>query len=218
MVFDVARGRVLLFGGYPSLSDTWEWDGANWTRVLTAAAPSGRYAHAFAYDTARERAVLFGGYSGTQVADTWEHVSLAPAYYLSFGSGCPGGAGTPILAAAPGNRPWAGDLFTARLTQARASTAALLFVGFSRTTWLGIPLPLNLASLGAPLCNLLVAGNSVLVAGTDAGGNAAIGITVPVDPTLVGGRFFQQFAVYDPGANGLGFTFSNGGEGQIGAR
>ena len=47
---------------------------------------------------------------------------------------------------------------------------------------------------------------------------AAIGIPVPVDPTIVGGRFFQQFAVYDPGTNGLGFAFTNGGEGMIGAR
>ena len=33
MVYDAARGRVVLFGGSlsgPALADTWEWDGVSW--------------------------------------------------------------------------------------------------------------------------------------------------------------------------------------------
>ena len=36
MVFDAARGQIVLFGGYdPSgpFNDTWVWDGTNWTQM-----------------------------------------------------------------------------------------------------------------------------------------------------------------------------------------
>ncbi len=83
MVFDPGHCRALLFGGAPSsgpsnaLSDTWSYDGANWTQINTATAPPGRWAHAMAFDTSRGRIVLFGGYgpsypAGTDTNDTWE--------------------------------------------------------------------------------------------------------------------------------------------------
>lgn len=76
MVFDSARGHVLLFGGYRETqqhySDTWAWDGATWTRVANTG-PSPRYGHAMAYDIARQRVVLFGGHAlGTASRETWE--------------------------------------------------------------------------------------------------------------------------------------------------
>ncbi|MCG8425365.1 MAG: hypothetical protein MJE77_46390 [Proteobacteria bacterium] len=77
MAYDATRGRVVLFGGYngvfpPDLDDTWEWDGARWTRVLTVTSPPPRYASAMVYDAARGRTVLFGGFAGTIYNDTWE--------------------------------------------------------------------------------------------------------------------------------------------------
>src|SRR5262245_32050912 len=66
------------FGGQDAinvvLADTWEFDGANWTRVSTASAPVGRRRHALAYDSARGRTVLFGGVNAAilPVGDTWE--------------------------------------------------------------------------------------------------------------------------------------------------
>jgi hypothetical protein len=79
MVYDEARGRVVLFGGTTyeneQLADTWEWDGARWQELTPAAeGPAPRFWHAMAYDAGRERVVLFGGttdgidYRG----DTWE--------------------------------------------------------------------------------------------------------------------------------------------------
>jgi hypothetical protein len=67
----------LLFGGSGAntapLGDTWEYDGANWSPVATATAPSARSNHALAYDSARGRAVLFGGRTATStLGDTWE--------------------------------------------------------------------------------------------------------------------------------------------------
>ena len=56
MVYDAARGRVVLFGGTlsgPALADTWEWDGVSWTLVEPAVRPPARGGHAMAYDSVR---------------------------------------------------------------------------------------------------------------------------------------------------------------------
>jgi hypothetical protein len=78
MVYDSARARVLLFGGYgnTNLGDTWEWDNENWTQ-LEDIGPSARWGHGMTYDEARQRVVLFGGavIQGTSyqsLNDTWE--------------------------------------------------------------------------------------------------------------------------------------------------
>jgi cysteine-rich repeat protein len=79
MVYDVARKRVVLFGGRTgafggSLSnDTWEFDGLAWTLRTTATSPSPREQVALAYDATRQRTVLFGGVNNTGLLDdTWE--------------------------------------------------------------------------------------------------------------------------------------------------
>ena len=83
MVFDPGNCRALLFGGGPNsgpsnaLSDTWSYDGTNWTQINVATTPPGRWAHAMAFDTSRGRIVLFGGYgpaypAGADNGDTWE--------------------------------------------------------------------------------------------------------------------------------------------------
>jgi hypothetical protein len=76
MVFDAARGRVVLFGGAGGaatlFNDTWEWDGENWTQYEDIG-PTPRSRHAMAYDSKRGRTVLFGGSAGTlNLSDTWE--------------------------------------------------------------------------------------------------------------------------------------------------
>jgi hypothetical protein len=55
--------------------DTWEWDGASWTEVVTAHTPGVRSLHAMAHDTARGRTVVFGGFNETwnQASGTWEY-------------------------------------------------------------------------------------------------------------------------------------------------
>jgi hypothetical protein len=76
LVFESARGRVVLFGGTGStgaeLSDTWEWDGTDWLQRTPLTSPPARYGHTLAYDSARGRVVLFGGNWFGSVSDTWE--------------------------------------------------------------------------------------------------------------------------------------------------
>ena len=43
-------------------SDTWEWDGAQWTQVgLSGGSPGKRFYHAMTFDTARGKTILLGG-------------------------------------------------------------------------------------------------------------------------------------------------------------
>lgn len=75
MVYDVARKRIVLFGGRTvNLSnETWEFDGLAWTRRTPAASPSAREHPAMAYDAVRQRTVLFGGSNDSGLLDdTWE--------------------------------------------------------------------------------------------------------------------------------------------------
>lgn len=77
MVYDAARHRVVLFGGFAggtSRGDTWEWDGKTWTQVTPPGSPQPRHAHAMAYDAARGRVVMFGGslVADTGIDETWE--------------------------------------------------------------------------------------------------------------------------------------------------
>jgi hypothetical protein len=75
MAYDLARDRVVLFGGRNSagaqLGDTWAWDGSAWTPAATTG-PLARENLACAFDAARNEVVLFGGNNGgTRLGDTW---------------------------------------------------------------------------------------------------------------------------------------------------
>ena len=71
MTFDPATQQVLLFGGTGcgdptctagvALSDTWTWDGSNWTQRLPMLSPAPRYDFGIAGDAAHGRTVVFGG-------------------------------------------------------------------------------------------------------------------------------------------------------------
>ena len=80
MAYDAARGVTVLFGGSGGsggcgggCSDTWTWDGRQWSQQQ-AAGLGARFDASMAYDAARGVTVLFGGYScGDTVGcgDTW---------------------------------------------------------------------------------------------------------------------------------------------------
>lgn len=79
MAFDAARNVTLLFGGwnYQSVAwhtDTWTWNGTEWTLLQPGVAPQARAYAGMAYDAARQRIVMFGGLNSSNetLADTWE--------------------------------------------------------------------------------------------------------------------------------------------------
>ena len=78
-----AGTKLVLFGGY-GRSDTWTWDGTDWTEVTPGASPSARGAAGMAYDPERAKVVLFGGATNSvasaysaALADTWEYDLVA---------------------------------------------------------------------------------------------------------------------------------------------
>jgi hypothetical protein len=76
MAYDAARNQVVLHGGVGNgaPSDTWTWDGTDWTQRAPAHHPLKRYFLGMTYDAARGQVVLFGGDNGNAqfpAGDTW---------------------------------------------------------------------------------------------------------------------------------------------------
>lgn len=66
MVYDLARERFVVFGGFDGkvLNDTWELRLSGWRRVETREAPSARRGFALTYDPIHRQVLLFGGFPG----------------------------------------------------------------------------------------------------------------------------------------------------------
>ncbi len=76
MFYDSDSATTILFGGSGStgnlLSDTYSWNGTNWTLLQNAGTPGARTGAAVAYDPVHQQAILFGGAnSGNVLGDTW---------------------------------------------------------------------------------------------------------------------------------------------------
>lgn len=78
MVYDSARRRLVLFGGYNVVAgkrtrfgDTWEWDGKTWERVSNSG-PSHRNGVTMTYDPIHRRVILFGGNGPSGETWTWD--------------------------------------------------------------------------------------------------------------------------------------------------
>lgn len=61
MVYDEVRHRAVLHGGfyYYNRGDTWTWDGASWTRIVSGG--PARYVFCMAFDRLRGEVVMHGG-------------------------------------------------------------------------------------------------------------------------------------------------------------
>ncbi|MFO1076961.1 MAG: hypothetical protein U1E73_04455 [Planctomycetota bacterium] len=81
LAYDPVRGKVVLFGGtiFPPLqlrNDTWEWNGATWTQVVTPQSPPAIGTAALGYDLRHQRMLV--SQSGTRTAaalppDVWSY-------------------------------------------------------------------------------------------------------------------------------------------------
>ena len=94
MVYDHARGTVVLFGGGHFsggvdviFSDTWAWDGSNWSQKFPATSPPKRF-HTMTYHRDEERVVLAGG-GDAWVWDGVDWTQIVPAGRLGL---------TPVMA------------------------------------------------------------------------------------------------------------------------
>jgi hypothetical protein len=135
-------------------------------------------------------------------------------HYESFGAGCSGTAGIPRLSWF--GLPMVGTSWNVQIARAPGSGVALLAIGDSDAVASGLPLPLNLAALGAPACNLLTSFPVTVATPTDVTGEAVLTLSLPANPAIIGFQLFNQWFVLDPPANAFGFTVSNGGKATVG--
>ena len=68
MAYDTVRKETVMYGGF-GLSDTWVYDGKDWTKENPSSSPGKLYSHDMAFDEKRGVVVLHGGMTS---AKTWE--------------------------------------------------------------------------------------------------------------------------------------------------
>ncbi len=136
-----------------------------------------------------------------------------PAYELSYGSGCPGSAGTPRYLPRAGSQPILGQTFSADLSNLPAGSPSVAMIGFSRSNWLGFSLPFALEEF-APGC-VLHSSAEIRVALSNNSGSAELNLDIPDEPSLQGLRLYTQAVVGEDGINPIGLSFSNALELEI---
>ncbi|HET6204542.1 MAG TPA: VCBS repeat-containing protein [Planctomycetota bacterium] len=142
-----------------------------------------------------------GGVAEAGEVELLSVVGIPPGSSL-FGSGCPGSSGAVPRIATAGGTPSASSGnpdFALVLSNARPSSFALLIIGVSNSTWLGLPLPLDLSAFGVPGCFLRVAIDIPLLLATTADGLTFQSVPIAVNPALVGVTIYAQWYVVDPG-------------------
>jgi hypothetical protein len=135
------------------------------------------------------------------------------ANVATFGTGCAGSNGTPVHGAI--GLPRLGQSYTLTLANARPSAPAWLFLATQRTTWGGLPLPLDLGPFGAAGCVLQVPGTAPFALGANSFGIANAPLSIPNVAAYCGLDVYSQFVIADP-ANQLGFVVSNACDSRLG--
>jgi hypothetical protein len=219
MVYDDARGRLVLYGGYAGTVQfpTWEYDGNDWTQV--ASAGPGRITEGYmAYLPTTQQIVYFGG-SGPAVTgvtnnETWLYSGASTAIAAPFGRGCPTSTGIPTFAAT--TTPVLGTNYQLTLTGAPAVSIGLVVHGLDNLELApGIPLPFDLGIAGIAGCGLEVRADVTVVEVPSAGTFTHV-FAVPSNPALTGIALFSQVLVID-GASPNGFAgMSNAIHGVLG--
>lgn len=139
----------------------------------------------------------------------------SPGHYEALGTGCPGASRmTPELGW--NGIPNVGGSMDVLLQNGVANDFALLTIGDSVTTWLGNPLPYNLAPQGAPGCLVYNSVASTALVLTDGAGGASYTLNIPPTGSLFGYQFYDQWFVHDATANPLTYKVSGSGAGTIG--
>lgn len=127
---------------------------------------------------------------------------------LSYGSGCPGQLGTPLLGVA-GPTPRVDASFALQITGAAPNSPAWIAIGIDQ---LADP---DLGVIGTPGCQLRSEILELLPASVDAAGIASVALSVPADGNNAGLEFTCQGFVAEHGTNPLGLVVTNGLQSQI---
>jgi hypothetical protein len=132
---------------------------------------------------------------------------------FAFGTSCKGSKGfEPVLGIAK-NVAVAG-IFDTEVYNVPPQTAAISVLGISNTFYGALPLPFDLAPLGAPGCVLRVSMDvmqpAITTGAGDGNGVARVTWAIPNAPSLRGLNLYFQALTIDAPANKLGLTLSMG--------
>ena len=116
---------------------------------------------------------------------------------LPYGAACGGQNGAPAIQVS--GTPSLGTTYTIELTSAPPATTTVLFIGASDSEWMGLPLPIDLGSLGGMAgCAIHASGEITVQLITDAMGAASWDFSVPNHPLALGAEIYHSFLIYDP--------------------
>ena len=202
MAYDSRRSRTVLFGGY-DLSDTWEWNGKSWSRIpVYPYPPPWVTRQVLVHCPFLGKTLLLGGGVSSEL---WEYSVTRRASFQIRGRGCKGSnALVPVLAAE--TPPSLGRKFILDLKNAPVLMGTVLSVGMA-------PVSFDLGVLGAQGCRILNNPDITLPNVTNFSGVWTFPHTfsIPLDPSLAGGKLYLQVLLLDRMANRLGLTVTNSG-------
>lgn len=145
-----------------------------------------------------------GATNRTHCYDNFRVVLECPASFSTFCTGCANCGVLPPAIGYSGGLPFIGNLsFTITETGACPLVPTVLILGTSNTTFSGGALPFNLLSLGYPACNLCVSPDILLIAITDALGNASASLPIQDNVYLIGAKFYAQWLDIGPPPIGM---------------
>ncbi|MBL8732108.1 MAG: hypothetical protein JNN13_07040 [Planctomycetes bacterium] len=136
-----------------------------------------------------------------------------PAFYTTFGNGCPNSLGVSHLI--PATLPRLGqNLFV--IVDNLPFNLGLMITGASNSFSTLGPLPIDMTPVGMPGCNLRVSLDfmTTLVGG---GSSASYLLAIPNSAQLLGAQLFQQPFVFDPPLNAFGGSLGDAATMQIGS-
>lgn len=211
MAFDALRGRTVLFGGVDAFSgrtpvfddQTWEHGEAGWVIRAPSGMPSARANTVMVFDPTRERLVLHGGSDAHgERGDTLALIRSVPARAATYGTACTTSVGLPSLEADPLALAWRGSPFHVYLrTGLRSGGHWMLWIGSSRSTYNGVPLPYALDPVGVTGCQLNTAIDvTTRVFAVGSGSQVIVEAALCDCPVLVGRSLFLQALIVDPAA------------------
>ncbi len=133
--------------------------------------------------------------------------------FASFGAGCQGTVGVPVLSSRAGEVASIGDAFVMELRGLPVDgiNVPLGIRGTSKTQWGPAALPLDASPFGFFGCTLYVNVRQTYAL-TNLAGRAIWMLAIPDVPEFVGESLFFQAGVIDFGANAASFVLSNAGE------
>jgi hypothetical protein len=177
----------------PEALGLWRFDGQHWFEISRA--PYHANSATAAIDPATHRLFVFdGGNLYFQFNGMWVYSSTFPVERI--GTPCASvGAPAPQLQV---EAPAIGAAMQLVITCTTPFDLGLLVLGFDDQSWNGVPLPLDLGSLGLPGCLARVA--PILSRLLPGGSGTVTFLPIAADPALIGSVLFVQAATVTGGA------------------